>query len=267
MTDDAKTIIQATLAQYGLGSLADWAWGQYLNGVSVDQIMLDVRQTPEYKQRYPAMEELAKQGKAISETDYRNYEDTIVSLSRQYGVATDMYATPQGIAKMLVNGVSAKEANDRFQLASVGAISAPQEVKQAYSDLYGLTGGDLIATYLDPDKALPILQRQSAAAQVAGASYLAGTRADLAEAERLADQGVTFDQAVTGYGHAQAYEGLDYAGGMATTRSDRVAAQFGDAQAAARVQQAAAARQAAFQGGGGPQAGQAGVVGLARDTA
>jgi hypothetical protein len=266
MVDDAKAVLETTLGQYGLGALAEWAWGRYLQGVSVEQIMLEVRQTPTYKARYPAMEELARQGKAISEGAYIDYENTITSLSRQYGVPTDMYATPEGIAKMLVNGVSAKEANDRFQMASVGAISAPEEVKRAYADLYGLSGGDLIATYLDPEKALPLLERQSAAAQVAGAAYLQGTRADLAEAERLASQGVDFNTAVRGYGQAQIYEGLDYAGGMATTHDDRVAAQFGDTAALRRVQQAQAARQAAFQGGGGLAAGQEGVTGLGKSS-
>jgi hypothetical protein len=267
MAQTASDVIKVMLDQYGLGTLGDWALAKYQNGESIEQIMAEARQTPEYQARYPAMAELARQGRAISEAAYINYETTIRDLSQQYGVPTAMYATPQGIAKMLVNGVSATEANERFQLAAVGAYSAPAEVKQAYQNLYGLSGGDLIATYLDPDKALPLLERQAAAAQIAGAAYRQQTTADVTEAERLASQGVTYDQAVAGYGQAQAYQGLDFAAGMATTRDDRVAAAFGDAQAQRRVKQAQEARDAAFQGGGGLAAGTAGVAGLARESA
>ncbi len=267
MAQTANDVIAAALEPYGLGALASWALAKYQAGESIDQIMQEARQTPEYQVRYPAMAELARQGRAISESSYIDYETTIRQLSQQYGVPTAMYATPEGVAKMLVNGVSATEANERFQLAAAGAFSAPDDVKRAYQDLYGLSGGDLIATYLDADKALPLLERQSAAAQIAGAAYRQQTTADVAEAERLAAQGVTYDQAVAGYGQAQMYQGLDSAAGMATTRDDRVAAAFGDQAAQRRVQQVAAARQAAFQGSGGIAQGQEGVVGLSRKTA
>jgi hypothetical protein len=269
----AVDVIKAYLDDLQLGSLAGWAWDKVLAGEQWPQIYQELKQTNEYKAKYPAMETLAKQGRAITEQSYNDYSNTVRSLSQQYGVPTEMYATPDGIAKMLINGVSASEANQRFQLASIGAISAPEDVKRAYKDLYGLSGGDLIATYLDPEKSLPILQRQAAASQVAGAAYREGLSTTVSEAERLADQGVTYDQAVRGYGQAQIYEGLDYAGGMSTTRDERVAAQFGDQAAATKVQQAVAARQAAFQGGGGfigasgYTQSAAGITGLGRNSA
>ena len=271
-TGSAQGIIADSLKNYGMQGLADWAWAKYLDGESMDQIVMEMRKTPEYQAKYPAMEELAKQGKAISETTYNEYVDYVTQASRNYGVPVEMYATPQGIAKMLINGVSKAEADERFQMASVGAISAPDEVKRAYSEMYGLKGGDLIATYLDPEKALPILQRQAAAAQIGGAAYRENMVASIPEAERLAAQGVTYDQAVAGYGKANANSALDYAAGVSTSRDERVAAEFGDAAAQANVQRAIASRTAAFQAGGGfigasgYTQSATGITGLSADT-
>jgi hypothetical protein len=248
-------------------TLGDWMWDQHLNGVPDDQIWLDLRQRPEYKARYPAMEELSRQGRGITEAQYSAYETAISDLSRQYGVPPDMYATSEGVANLLTKGVSVKEANDRFQIASSAAFTAPAEVRQALAAMYGVDHGNLIAYWLDPDKAMPLVQRQYDAAQIAGAATQQELGIDVQTAEDLAARGITFDQARTGFGQAQQAYGLDYAAGEGTTQAERVAAAFGDADAQAKVTRIQRSRAAAFQGGGGPQAAATGISGLGVDSA
>src|SRR5436190_23924038 len=55
-TGSAKAILTNALGQLGLQGLADWAWAKYQAGESFDQIYLEMRQTPEYKPRFPYME-------------------------------------------------------------------------------------------------------------------------------------------------------------------------------------------------------------------
>lgn len=66
----ARAAITRVLDQFGLGSLAGWAWQRYVAGVPVEQIMLDLRERPEYRARFPAMRELADRGRAITENEY-----------------------------------------------------------------------------------------------------------------------------------------------------------------------------------------------------
>src|SRR5262245_5462889 len=94
----AKQLITNFLTNYGLGSLYTWAWNKYLAGESVAQIMLELRDTKEYKQRFPAMATLAKDGRAITEQDYINYEQGVRSLLQQYGIAPEMYSSRADIA-------------------------------------------------------------------------------------------------------------------------------------------------------------------------
>lgn len=264
----AKAAINKVLTDLGLPlSLGDWAWTQHLNGMPDAQIWLDLRQRPEYKARYPAMEELARQGRAITEAEYSAYEKTVADLSRQYGVPLDMYATSEGVAKMLTNGVSVKEANDRFQIASSAAFTAPSEVRDALGSLYNVSHPDLIAYWLDPDKAMPLLQRQYDAAQIAGAATQQELGIDVSVAEDLASRGITFDQARTGFGQASSVGSLDFVAGEGTTQAERIAAAFGDAEAQAKVTRVQRSRAAAFQGGGGPQSAATGISGLGVDTA
>ena len=103
----ARAVLQAALDQYGLGSLAEWAWNRYLETGSTDQVFLELRQQSAYRQRFPAMEALSRSGRAISEASYIEYERTVTQTLHQYGIPRGMYDTPDAIANLLVNDVSA----------------------------------------------------------------------------------------------------------------------------------------------------------------
>ena len=94
--DDASAMAQINgfLGAYGLADLGAWAWAKWQNNESVDQIMLELRSTPQYKTRFPAMDELSRQGRAINETDYIGYESTVRQLIRAAGLPAGMYDTP-----------------------------------------------------------------------------------------------------------------------------------------------------------------------------
>lgn len=264
----ATDIINNFLQTYQLQSLDTWAFDQLKQNKTWNEIHIAMQDTAEYRARFPVMKELQDAGRGISEGYYKSYEEAARSLSKQYNIPYEMYSTPEAIGKLLRNNVDPTVLAQRFNRAAYAAFQAPEEVRQGYANLYGLNSqGALISTYLDADKAQPILENMAGAAAVAGAAYRAGTSADLAEAQRLAAQGIDYNTAVQGYSQAQSQIGLDYAAGMSTTRADRVAAAFGDAEAQRRVQQAQEARQAAFQAGGGLAAGQQGVEGLSRAIA
>lgn len=268
MSQSAQDVLQSILDDYGLGDLASWAWNGYLASGSPDmntyqpELWSKIQKTPVFKAKYPAFQTLIDQGKGISVDAYRSYTSTVAELGHQYGIPPEMYGTPQAVANLLTKGVSASEANQRFQIAASAAYSAPAEVRAVLADQFGISGGGLTAYWLDPDKAEPMLQAQYTAAQVAGAAKIQGVQTDFATASRLAAQGETFNSALASFGTAKAIEGLQYAGGDAVTNDQTIGAAFGNQADKTAVTRAQKGRTAGFQGGGGVVDAATGVSGL-----
>lgn len=260
--DSAQGIIKTFLAKYGLGELADWAWGLYTQGNSIEEIMLALREQPAYRARFPAMEQLAQQGHAITEQEYIQYEQTVMGLSRNWGLPGGMYDTPEGIADLLVKNVSAAEVNARLRIAAAAVYTAPPEVRQEMQRLFNLDPGDMVGYWLDPDKALPLLEQKYQAAEVAGAAAQQKLQVSLDEAMRLAQNGVTYDRAVEGFGQVATTGALAAGAGETADQAARTAAVFGDAAAQQKVQRVQAGRKAAFSGGGSAVETAQGVSGL-----
>lgn len=264
----AKGIITSTLDAYGLGSLADKAWQMYLNGEPIEQIMLDIRKTPEYQARFPGMAQLQKNGRAISEGDYINLERQYVSLFRQAGLPAGFYDQPADFAGFIANEVSPQEMSGRLDVARQALYETPPQVRDELARQYGLNSGDVMAFLLDPTKALPIIQQQFAAASAGAASRLGGfgmlTRA---EAESLSTSGFNFGQFAQGFDQLaqekELFAPIIGEQGESLTREDQLSSVFGGNTAAQRrIQRRAEARKAAFGGGGGFAATQGGVTGL-----
>ena len=273
MADSAKDIIYEFLAKYGLGELADWAWGMYTGldggpGASIEEIRLALPSQKAFQDRFPAYDQLAKEGRAISPDAYIAYEEQLRGYLQMYGVPAGMYDTPQGIAGMLIADVSAEEARTRLSIAADAAFSAPQEVRDALRDQYGLSERDLVGFYLDPEKALPLLQQQYTSAQIIGAAKEQAVDVAKETAERLAAQGVNYAQARQGFGTVTRMSDLTAREqGGSVTQGDLVGAVFGDGEAEKRVDREVGRRVAQYKSAeGGAVAGGGGVSGLRAAT-
>ncbi len=270
----ARAILDDTLAQYGLSGLGDRLWQQYLNGEPIEQIMVDLRKTPEYKARFPGMEQLSKNGRAISEGEYISLERAYKQSFRQAGLPEGFYDSPDDFASFIANEVSPQEMSARLDVARVALYELPPQVRDEAARLYGLQSGDIMAFLLDPTKALPIIQQQFTAAQAGFAAQNAGYGLlTKAEAERLATSGKSFDQYVEGF------DFLGRAGELfnpilgetgnqdVITRDEQLSIVGGTGNAAQRrLERRARERVAQFAGGGGYSTTQAGVTGLGSAT-
>jgi hypothetical protein len=166
------------------------------------------------------------------------------------------------VTDMLTKHISASEMNDRVILASAASTTAPDELKRAMKDYYGVDQGGLAAYYLDPDLAMPLLEKQYATAQIGGASYQQGISTDLNTAAQLQEMGVSEDQARQGFGTVKESMGLTVGKGDVSSQSDLTLGTFGKADAAQNVQRAAKSRVGRFTGGGGYANDRSGVGGL-----
>lgn len=252
--------VKALFDSYGLSSL----WGKITEyaqmDYSADTIALMLRQTTEYKQRFPAMDALSKKGRAISESQYIDYERTAASLEQRYGFPPGMILN--NVTSLLTEEVSALELNDRAVLASASSLEAPAELKQSLKDYYGIDEGGLAAYYFDPAKALPLLEKQYAVAAIGAEGLKQGFGIEKATSEELQAMGVT--QAEARDRMDDAARAMSFTAGRGETASQRdvLTGTFGNEGAAQKIERIAGERVGRFSGGGQFAGNNEGVSGI-----
>ena len=263
---NAIAAVKGMLEQYGLGSLYDTIVGYIKEGYDPDTVMVLIRSTPQYKQRFPAMEFLAGKGRAISEAEYINYEQTASGLERRYGLPGGMLMGK--VTDLLKAEVSATELNDRVILASAAAIQAPDDVKSMFTQYYGIGQGGMTAYFLDPDVATPLLQKQYASAMIGTEAARQGVGIDVYGAQNLESLGITNEQAREGFGTVAQEMSFTSGRGDVVNQQQLIGANLGGDQAARQaVERVRGSRRGRFEGGGqfiqGQREGQGAALGSA----
>lgn len=249
------------LRGYGLDSLVDWAFKQFVDGRSMDEVMLDLETQPVVQQKFSAVFERRKQGlPPISFADVVSYQDKANQYESYYGI-------PHGfvdVNRLLVNSVSQDELGARIaQTADVLQSTRPDVA--ATLQQWGLSEGDAIAYALDPDTGLPAVTRRFLSAKVATQAQKQFGAISEAEATALTGQGVTEAQATSGFGtlgkYAEVTQQLagEQAPGMSRTNQLDVVA--GAQPATTELQKRARGRAGVFEETAGLAASNSGVVG------
>lgn len=273
MADSAFELMQEILGPYNLPpDLVAGAWEQYIGGggqvKTLPEILQWIRTQPAYKAAYPGIEELRADGSPYgSEIAYAQYVAQAKEYANAYGIPANLYDSPEDFVAMMKGGVSPDRLNQRYQAAASAVYTMPKEVREALTQVTGgaVSTGDLIGYFLDPDRAIPLLERKYQAAQVMGAGAIAGLNVDEERASRLGDLGVSYDQAKQGFAQVRQLAGLSAGLGQArTAQQDELtdAILAGDAQAQQNVTQVQNSRKARFGEAGGAAASQTGAVGL-----
>jgi hypothetical protein len=214
----AFDIINQQLQSWGLGSLGSAAADLIKQGLDANAVTIELGNTPEYKARFAANDTRIKNGlAALKPADYVSAENSYRQVLQQYGLPSGFYDSPKDFNDFIGKDVSPNELNTRAAAAQRVWLSNDDATKETWRDWYGLSDGAAIASILDPDTALPIVQRMAQAAQWGGESRRQGLTADQQRLEQYADQGFTAD-AVN--------KGLAQVGAERDTM-DKLAARFG----------------------------------------
>lgn len=229
---------KAQLGQWGIGELAGDAQKLIMQGLGADAVTLQLEQTAAYKKRFAANDIRRKAGlRELSPAEYVSTETSYAQVLRQYGLPKGFYDSHDDFAQFLGKDVSPQELAQRATAAQDVFLTGPPENRQAWRDLYGLSDGAAIAAILDPDRALPLVQKQISAAKIAGAAIDQGLHVGRTQAEYLAGAGISDTQARQGYGEIATALPADQA--IAQRFGDHIgqgeeeAATFGTAGAAA----------------------------------
>ena len=240
----ASAIIKQQLSDWGLDSLDETLNGLIKDGLGSDAISLKLQDTAQYKQRFSANAVRLKKGlAALTPAQYLSVEQSYRQVLQSYGIPQGFYDSPDDFAGMIGNDLSPDEVKQRAQDAQSIWLSTDEATKHEFTRYYGLSDGAAIASILDPDKALTVVQRMTQASQLAGAAARNGLNPlAQSDAESWADMGVSSDQAQKAFGQIGATAQQDanmaarFGSGFTQTDAEK-AALFGDAKAL-RTQQA-----------------------------
>jgi hypothetical protein len=141
---------------------------------SEEQVLLELYDQQEYKNRFPGMASLRKKGRTITEKEYMDNEKAMTQTARFFDLPKGFYDNPDDFGALIGNEVSPKEYQDRLQIGQDLARSLNPAVKSQLIEFYGVGEGDLTAFVLDADRALPLIQKQAKAAQFVGIGRAAG---------------------------------------------------------------------------------------------
>jgi hypothetical protein len=251
----ASAIINAQLQQWGLQSLAGTVSDLIRQGYGADAITLQLQNTDAYRQRFKANDERVKKGlAALTPAEYIAAEQSYRQVLQQNGLPAGFYDQQSDLDTYLANDTSPDELNSRAKIAQSIWLSQDAETKAVWRDWYGLSDGHAIAAILDPDKALPQLQTQAAAAQAGAAARRDGLTADQGRITSYVDQGLSADQLAQGFSKIGQTLGATQAmaarfGGPAFTQADAEAATLqGSSPQLRRQQQLFDSEQALFAG-------------------
>lgn len=202
----AYDLLFQQFSQYGLGGLVEPLKNLIVSGVSPAEFTIRLRETDAYKKRFAANQARIQKGlRALSEAEYIGLEDQYQDVMRRYGLPDSYYARgemgrQEGFEKFIGGDVSPVELEDRIQTAQRRVINANPEVAASLRSFYPEIGqGDLLAYFLDPDKAIENIRRKVTAAEIGGAATMAGLATGMQRAEELGRYGVTGEQARQGF--------------------------------------------------------------------
>jgi hypothetical protein len=207
-TDAQKSafdILNDMLSSYGLGSLSGTLQNIILSGITdQSQIQLQLQGTQEWKTRFAGNEMLKQAGlPVLGVAEYLSVEQSYAQVMKNYGLPQGFYDDPADFAKFIGNSVSPNEIQQRAQMYSDLAKREDPAIKQQLQAM-GLGDGDLIAYYMDPTRAQPLLAQKYQSTLIGAAARRAGVTTDTAFATHLADIGISEQQAIQGYGQIAA---------------------------------------------------------------
>lgn len=202
----AFDILREEFNRYGLGFMVEDSVALAKSGVSEDEYAIKLRNLPSYKQRFGANAKREAAGlSALTPAEYLSLEDQFQRTMRQYGLPKSFYEkTGSGnqpeLDSLIASDVSPSELEDRIQLAVERVNNASPETIKALEDFYpGINKANIVAYVLDPQRALPLIQRQIRAAELGGEALRAGISTGVGRAEELERMGITQGEARQGF--------------------------------------------------------------------
>jgi len=256
---DALATINAVLSKYGLGSLAGQLWNMHLNKevdiTNEDAIAYVLKDTPAWQERFAGNIGRKAAGLAeLSPSTYIGMEEMYKRVLKANDMPAGFYDNQEALNSLIAGDIDSQEFNDRIGYARSIVHDAPASVKAQMQELYGISEGMLVAHFIDPKQADPLLKEQERTARIGAASLeRAGMQLTREQATDLAKRGYTEEQAKAGFSDVAALGELKQtlSGEESVTQNEMIGASFGyNTDAQKKLQKNQRRRVAEFEGGG-----------------
>jgi len=263
---DTFDLIKSLLFSYGLDSLVGTVELWIQEEASEDEIELRLHGEQAFKDRFPAIRMIDELNQGvgpgqhranISPRDYMDLEDDYFGYLSRVGLA-DAFFTRDRVAWWIFGGNSPLEISRRVTNGVSAMQLASEETRDFFRDTYGVDGDVALAAYmLDPGNLEDELTRQVEVSQIGGRSTIANIGIGAAGAKRLAELGISAQEAGTQFQNINRRGALFRESVSESTDLTKegagVDSAFGldDGKAEDQLAKRLRARQAAFRGGGG----------------
>ena len=252
---DALTIIKDTLASYGLEGLAADAYRFLMEGASTESVMIQLKDSDIYRDRFAGMETRRQQGlPAISPAEYIRLERDYRQTMSAAGLPEGFYDSPDDFAEFIGNDVSPAEMTQRVSMATTAVSNVNPELKNQLREMYGIgveNDGELIAYFLDPDRGVNVIEQRlqmESAGLSAAAVQATGQGIGTGVARQLAGQNVQQREISQRLGQQAGLTQQVFGEQQAVTSTELAAASFGlDSESTAQVRRLRQRRQAAAE--------------------
>ena len=268
----SKAIIADTLALYGLpASLATTLNDALVGGESGTAIAMQIRDTDEYRARFPAMAQRRELNlPAVSEADYLNLERNFRTIMQAAKLPSTFHDAPEDFDQLISGDVSPQEFQERVTLAEVARDSASTETRRLLNEFYDISEGDLTAYYLDPTRAETIFEdrrRMESAGLAAASRQTIGQDLTVGTAEALQAESIQRREIQQRLGQRVGLTDQLLGEEEALTASTIAEAEFGlDVESATRMRRRREERTTGFAGRSGALTTAGGVTSLGEAT-
>ena len=258
---DAFARLRSLLNRYDLGALEGNVRDLIARGITDgESVLFELRETESFKTRFKANAKRAAAGlPELDPATYIGLENSYRSVLASNNLPIGFYDDQDDFNAFIEGAVSPGELQSRISDGYRKVQDADPEVKRQMQELYGVAEPELLAYFLDPKRARPLLdsaalRRQAEAAAIAARGREQGGLTLTREsAEALAARGITPEEAATQFAQRGALAGLynPLTGEEGFTQEEELGATFGfDPVAREKLERRRAQRVAEFQGGG-----------------
>jgi len=173
---NADSNLKQTLDQWGLSNLQPLIDDAVFkkNITNAKELMNMIRTTKEYKDSFQGLVEHNKTAaQQMTEAQYLAASQAMMNTAQAAGLP-DAFFTRAEIGKLIAGQVSPAEFSRRIAEGYNAVAALPQSVQNQFMQQHGVGPGGLLAYFLDPTKAEPVIARQALAANLQNTAQGAG---------------------------------------------------------------------------------------------
>jgi len=212
MADSNKQIFDlfaSDLRESGLGELftvgsdgepGGWLWNQIQSGVdSYEAFSVAFQNTDVFKERFSVIVEQKRRAakgepvQVMTPSDVLEFEKAVTETFSEAGIPSWFYDEPNDFSEYILRDISASEITRRVTQTFEYIDTAPPEVREAFSQFYGVGqgAGALAAFVLDPEKTAGRIEKAAKTAFVGGMAKKFEIDLNKSRAQEIAELGIT----------------------------------------------------------------------------